>query len=210
MFERFINKRWLVTSVHKEVDVDIVREVLTHLNSQQLLREILFQLQQERAITFEQLVQAYHGTGAEKLIPLCIFAQEIPAVAALCKYLKENEDLSLTEIGRLLGKSTADIWGCYQRAVKIQRKPFSTAEPRQLKPALSTPYLARKKTPSCHFYSVPLSIFQNQSLGAMGSIVLYLHQTYRLKNKAIAQLLHRHPNAIAVLLQKARRKSGAT
>ena len=51
-------------------------------------------------------------------IPLDVFKQGIGAAESLTKYIKENKELRLNEISKLINRDQRNIWTLYSRAVK--------------------------------------------------------------------------------------------
>ncbi len=141
-------------------------------------------LRKKENLQLEEVVHLFEESRPEVLIPLNIFCRGIPPGEALCKYLKDKENLSYKEIGELLGKSVNTIWATYQHACK--RKIVSRSENK---------------------YFLPISLFQNRSLSLMETIVLHLNQIYHLKNKEIASLLHTSHSSVAVLMKRAKDKN---
>lgn len=168
---------------------------LTALDSRQLLRPLLKQLCQQQNLQLEELVRLFQETKGELNIPLSVFSTSLPAAEALCQYLIEEKKLSYPEIARLLHRNRKNIWATGQRAKK--RKKIKKTK---------KPSLVWKKDEPAEKYFLPISLFQNSSFSLLESVVLYLHRTFDLTNPAIAKLLHKSPNSIAVIYKRAREK----
>ncbi len=58
-------------------------------------------------------------TEHEHMIPLTIFKEsELSPFETIVKYLKEKENLTYREIGKLLNRDERNIWTVYSRARK--------------------------------------------------------------------------------------------
>ncbi|MBI2668585.1 sigma-70 region 4 domain-containing protein [Candidatus Woesearchaeota archaeon] len=166
------------------------------LHSETVLRDILKQFYREQHLELDQLIHVFQEVREEQLIPLSIFAENLPPAEALCKYLREKEKLSYKEIAEGLGRSQKSIWASYQRAKQQTKKKKSKFSLKPLKPLKQD-----------QFY-LPLSLFRNRSLSLLENAVWYLREVHRLKNKEIARLLHTSPNSVAVLVKRGREKNG--
>lgn len=158
--------------------------LLTSLGSKQLLTILLQKLHTEQNLQLDQLITLFQETKHEISVPLSIFSSRLQPAEALCKYLKENEKLSYAEISSLINRNRKSIWATYRRANE------------KMKPA----FLNNKE------FLIPISVFNNRHYSLLESVVLYLHQVYKLSNKQIAKLLKKSPNSMAVLTKRARDK----
>ncbi len=156
------------------------------LNSPQLLKQLLQQLQKNNGLQLPELIQIFQEAKQEQLIPLSIFSSRLYPAEALCKYLHEQEHFSYHEIAVMLKRNERSVWASCQRARKKLRSAFIVKDEN---------------------YLLPLSLFQNPFLTLLESVVLYLHTAYNLTNPQIATLLHKSPNSIAVLSKRAREKN---
>lgn len=163
--------------------------VLTTIDSQKLLKQLLRQLHQQQNLQLDEVIHLFQEVNQEINIPLSVFSGKLYPAEALCKYLKEKENLSYSEMGKLLHRDNKNIWATYQRAKKKMKKPKRS-------------FLKKEEK-----YFLPLSLFANLSLSLLENLVLYLHQTYSLTNPQIAKLLHKSPPSMAVLYKRAREKS---
>ena len=165
---------------------EVVEALFASLNSPQLLKQLLQQLQKNNNLQLPELIQLFQEAKQEQLIPLSIFSSTLYPAEALCKYLHEQEHLSYHEIAVVLKRNERSVWASCQRARKKLRSAFIVNDEN---------------------YLLPLSLFQNPFLTLLESVVLYLHTTYNLTNPQIAKLLHKSPNSMAVLLKRAREKN---
>ncbi len=155
------------------------------VKEKELLKHLLSRLQQQQALSFEELSSMYTTTQTEPTIPLSIFSQNLHPAEALCKFLKEEVHLTNQQAGTFLGRNGKTVWGTYQRAVRKRKQPFArVAEP----------------------YVLPLSLFANSKYSILENITHYLSSTYHLPVSTIAAVLSTTPQSVRVLLHRAQRK----
>jgi hypothetical protein len=116
-------------------------------------------------------------------VPVAIFAGKLSPAEALAKYLKENQELNYAEISALIGRDERGVWANYKRAVKKMPWPFEIIES----------------------VSVPVFIF-NSDKSILESVVVYLKDSKKMKNKKIAQLLNKNPANIWTVHNRAKKK----
>jgi hypothetical protein len=104
-------------------------------------------------------------------VPLPIFSKNLSPGEALVKFLKENKNLRLSEIAKLLNKKENAVWLNYHRASKKLKARFDN-------------YSAEK-------ISIPIHIFKIEKLSYLESIVFYLRQELRLPNNEISRTLNK-------------------
>ena len=174
--------------MQKEEELGFFKELFSSFNSQQLLKQLLLQLHSDQDFQLNQLIDIFNQVKQEYTIPLSIFSHDLHPTEALCKFLKEEKNLSYPEIAKLLNRNQKSVWATYQRASKKMRKQFS--------------YKSLKN----EHYHLPLSIFNDRSYSLLEKSISYLSKTYQLSNREIANLLNKSPNSIAVLAKRAREK----
>lgn len=167
---------------------ELVKVLLHSVNSQQLLRQLMVQLQQDHNLQLDELIQLFEEVKQEPLIPFSIFSHQLAPAEALCIYLKEVEQWSLQEIAHALGRDKGSVWATCQRAKKRKHTPFLKSRNRD------------------NNYVVPLSIFHDRSRSILENSIQHVHQVYHLSNPQIAKFLHKSPNSIAVIHKRAREK----
>ncbi len=122
----------------------------------------------------------------EILVPVSIFKHEnLSALEAICKYMKEELDLNFSKIALLLKRDARTIWTTYRNAT-IKRKRKLHAE--------STALL------------IPLSVIADRRLSVLGSIVRYLKDKFNLRYSEIAVLLSRNERNIWAIYNKSKKK----
>ena len=118
-------------------------------------------------------------------IPVAIFAGKLSPAEALAKFLKENHDLSHHEISGFIGRDERSIWANYKRAVKKMPWPF------EINGSIT----------------VPVSIF-NSDKSILESLVSYLKDVKKMRNRKIAQLLNKNPANVWTAHSRAKKKTG--
>lgn len=154
---------------------------------QETITAIVQYLKQEKGLTLQQLLQAYQETIPEQLIPIQIFSFSLSPAESLTKYLKENRGLRLRDIGKLLHRDERTAWINYRGAQRKHSTPFSLDQ---------SPLL------------IPISVLADRSLSILEHVVFYLHSTFSLSTKDIANILHKHPAVIHTCLSRAKTKRG--
>ncbi len=172
--------------MREELKEEIIAEVLASLNSRDFLKRLLQNLHQDQNLQLEDLLQLYREVQKEISIPLSIFSSQLNPLEALYSYLQKKHSLSNKEISQLLQRNEKSVWATLNRAKKHPLK-----------------YSNQEK------YFLPISIFKNNRLTVLESVVDHLYQLYHLKNPQIAHLLGKSPNSIAVLHKRSREKNGS-
>jgi len=116
-------------------------------------------------------------------IPVSIFSGKLSPAEALTKYLKENHGLNYAEISGIIGRDQRGIWANYKRAVKKMPWPFEILDS----------------------ITVPASIFTPEK-SILESLIVYLKDVKKMRNKNIAKLLNKNPANIWTLNNRAKKK----
>ncbi|MFH1063698.1 MAG: hypothetical protein V1729_01310 [Candidatus Woesearchaeota archaeon] len=155
--------------------------------SRELLRSIIRFMRLNQQLALNELVSLYTENSPQDAIPVSIFARSLSPSESLCKYLKENCNLSFHEIAVLLNRDDRSIWTSYSRASKKSTDPITASKDDVL---------------------VPISIFSDRACSILEHVVDYLKTNYSLSNSRIAELTKKHPSAIATVAKRAERKQG--
>ena len=124
------------------------------------------------------------GSSNEIFVPVLIFAGKLSPSEALAKYLKENCGIGFVDIAKIIQRDQRAIWANYRRAVKKMPWPFDIKESAE----------------------VPVSVFTAEK-SILESLVSYLKEEKKLRNKKIAQLLNKSPANIWTVYNRAKKKS---
>lgn len=141
----------------------------------------------------ERLKHKYNYSGDEILslwnnensilIPVAIFSGKLSPAEALAKFLRENHDFEYHKIAELIGRNERSIWANYKRAIKKMPWPLEIKES----------------------IVVPVSIF-NSEKSILESLVSYLKDVHKMRNRKIAQLLNKNQANIWTFNNRAKKK----
>jgi len=118
-------------------------------------------------------------------VPVEIFGTELSPAEALVKYLKDYEQLTYSEIGKILNRDQRGIWGAYDRATKKQTSSFQV-HPSEL--------------------LIPIEIFQDRDYPILEKLVVYLKDEQKIPVKQICEMLDKSKSTIWTVYKRARRK----
>ena len=119
-------------------------------------------------------------------VPISVFNnKELSSLETICKYLKENSNLSYHEIAVLLNRNDRTIWTTYNNAKKKLASAFVVTQ---------------------SDYFIPLSIFKERKLAVLESIAVYLKDQQGLSFHQIAVLLNRNDRTIWTVYNRGKKK----
>ena len=147
-----------------------------------IFSQISERLKQKYNYSDEEIFRLWNNEN-NLLIPAGIFAGKLSPAEALAKFLKENNELSYSEISELIGRDERGIWANYKRAIKKMPWPF------EINGSIS----------------VPVSIF-NSDKSILEALISYLKDVKKMRNKKIAQLLNKNPANIWTVHNRAKKK----
>jgi len=160
-----------------------LKELAKSLSGEEILEVLGEKLLEVLDIKEDRLEEDKEKSGE---IPISIFKEEVSPAEALCKYLKENKNLKLNEIAKLIGRDQRTIWtNCNNASKKMKGKII--VEKRGI--------------------SIPLDIFKNRKLSILESTVIYLKEQ-GFKNSEVADMLGKDPKNIWTLYSRAKKKLG--
>ncbi|MFC1754162.1 hypothetical protein ACFL96_12370 [Thermoproteota archaeon] len=138
----------------------------------------------------EELLGIYQGeeTDDKRFVPVSIFATKLSPSESLCKYLKENLELSYKEISKLLNRDERSIWTSHNRAKDKMPESF-----------------AGDQTKKSLF--IPIEIFSNREMSILENLVLYLREHTDETNYGIAKILNKTPSMIYTIYNRAKAKT---
>jgi hypothetical protein len=116
-------------------------------------------------------------------IPITIFSGNLSPAEAIAKFLKENHNLSYSEISALIDRDERGVWANYKRAAKKMPWAF------QLTKSIT----------------VPVSIF-NSKKSILESLIFYLKDVKKMRNKNIAELLNKNTANVWTVYNRALKK----
>ncbi len=118
-------------------------------------------------------------------VPVSVFKQEMSPAESLCKYLKENRGLRLSEIARVLSRDQRTIWINYNNSLKKKREMIEIKEERE--------------------EIIPIQVFSDRRFSILESLIYYLREK-GLKNREVARTLNKDPRNVWSLYSRAVKK----
>ena len=115
-------------------------------------------------------------------VPLDIFQDGLSGLEAITKYLKEQHNLRLCEIAKLLSRDDRTIWGAYADAQKKMPGSF---------------------TQSTSSIVIPLTVFAERRLSILESSAMHLKEHYHLRLCQIAAMLNKDQRTIWTVCHRA-------
>ena len=152
---------------------DAAQAIIKELRMQYRIRreEILNSIEEERTLN----------------IPVSIFSTELGGLEALCKYLKENMNMTYHEAALLVKRNERTVWTAYQKASEKRPEGFAIDE---------------------DVITLPISAFSNDKLTVMESLVAYLKEK-GIKYSEIGRMLNRDQRNIWTIYSHGmKKKSG--
>jgi len=117
--------------------------------------------------------------GEEMTVPVSIFKnKDVGPAATLVKYMKENRNMRLSKIARMLNRDDRTIWHEYRLSSGIRG-------------------LEEKEGPN-----IPIEIFKERKFSILESLIFYLRENGR-SNIEIANMLGRDPRNIYTIYSRA-------
>lgn len=154
----------------------------------QILKLALNDIKEKYKISSGEILSLIEERSVSKdiLIPVSIFETEnLSALEAICKYLKEELELSYAKIALLLNRNSRTIWTTYNNATKKLKEKLHAKESR---------------------FFIPVSTFTDRKFSVLESIVCYLKDNFNLRYSQIAALLNRNERNIWAVYNKAVKK----
>lgn len=139
------------------------------------LKELARQLR-SRGYSQERLLQLIAG---DESVPATVFATDVSPLQALVTYLKDHQQLSMSNIASKIGRSYRATWGSYNK------------EGMNIKETI---------------YYIPINVF-NKNLSILEAAVSYLKDHYHLKYSDIARLLGKDDRTIWTTYKRAKKKN---
>lgn len=122
----------------------------------------------------------------EIVIPISLFEYEqLSALEIICKYLKEELDLTYSKIGVLLNRDSRTIWATYNNASEKLKEKLHAKETR---------------------FFIPISVLKNRRFSVLESIICYLKEKFGLRYNEISKLLNRDERNIWAIHNRALKK----
>ena len=165
--------------------IKIALVLLIRRKKKRLVEQFENEIKSKYGISFEDVVKVVRKeTAAEKtFVPASVFNNDIGPAEALVKYMKENLNLKLRDIAKLLKRDERTIWTTYRNSKKKMAEKI----------------IAEDKL------FMPIAIFSNRSLSISEAAVIYMRNT-GIKNSEIARIFGKDPRNIHTIYNRASRK----
>mgnify|MGYP001608488614 CR=1 FL=1 len=122
----------------------------------------------------------------EFLIPIAIFEiKKLSALEAICKYLKEELEITYSKIALMLNRDSRTIWTTYNNASKKIKEKLLVKESK---------------------FFIPVSVIKNRKFSVLESVVCYLKDNFNLRYSEIAFLISRDERNIWTVYHRALKK----
>ncbi len=121
-------------------------------------------------------------------VPAEIFSQRLSPLEALVSFLRNNMELRLSEIARMLFRDQRTVWATFNKAAAKQKRLFIPA---------------RSKAP------IPLEIFSSRKLSVLEGAALYLSKERGMRLVDVSRLLKKDTSTVWTALSRARKKIDA-
>jgi hypothetical protein len=136
----------------------------------------------------ETLLASYKGRSdtSQPKIPLSLFSnRSLGVLEVLVKFLKENQNLTYSDIAQLLNRNDRTIWTTYKKAQKKHSQPFDAAGEKTV---------------------VPCTVFLDRSLGPLQALTLYTRDEMKFSFNEISQMLNRDYRTVWLSYQNGKRR----
>lgn len=154
----------------------------------QILKLVIEDLKESYNISSNEILSLIEQKPVYKeiLIPVSIFEVEnLSALEAICKYLKEEIELNYSKIALLLNRNNRTIWTTYNNAIRKRKEKLPIKESKFL---------------------IPVSVISSRKFSVLEAIVSYLKDNFNLRYSQIAILLNRDGRNIWAVYNKAMKK----
>lgn len=121
----------------------------------------------------------------EILIPVSIFEHKLSSLEVICKYLKEELNLSNSKIASFLNRDVRNIWTAYNNALKKRKERLVVKESK---------------------FFIPVSVLSDRHFSVLESICKYLKDKFGLRYREIAVLLNRNERNIWAVYNRSKKK----
>ena len=178
------------SDLYKDRNLDILKLVAKELKEKYNLSysEILaaYELKEKYNLSYEEILGLKKEESKEIEIPISVFSnEELSTLEIICKYLKENRNLSYHDIAVLIKRDDRTIWTTYQNSLRKFSKPL-VIEKSEL--------------------FVPVSIFAYRTFSSFEALVVFLKEVSKLRYNEIAKLLRKDQRNVWAVYNRAIKK----
>lgn len=137
----------------------------------------------------------------EILAPVSIFRNRLSTLEILAKFLKENKNLTFSEIARLLNRDERTVWHAYRRS--LRKKIILNIPKDYIFSKLHNEENIREEADSI---TIPISLFAARDYSPLETLVAYLKDSHQLKFNHIAALLDCSPKTVWTVYNRKQKK----
>ena len=179
-------KKFQRNTAKKSSDADL--KSIKGDKSFQILKLALDDLKEKYKLAHNEILSLIEEKPISKeiMIPVSVFeVKGLSALEAICKYLKEEMDLSYSKIALLLNRDSRTIWTTYKNSVIKKKEKLSVKESR---------------------FRIPVSALANRKFSILESVACYLRDESKLRYSEIGFLLNRDERNIWTACNRAMKK----
>lgn len=122
--------------------------------------------------------------------PVALFAVDsLSGLEIVVKFLHEEKDVSITDIGTMLNRSPKTVWATYSVAKKKCPARFDV--------------VSLKKDSDIE---IPFEVLADRKLSILESIVFYLNSVREIAPNRIAEILHRNVSTVWTVFNRSKKK----
>ncbi len=175
MIKNSIEKKSKIKNIKEDKSFQILKLAVNDLKEKyKLSPNVILSLVEEKPIS------------KELLIPVSIFEiKNLSALEVICKYLKEELELTYTKIALMLNRNSRTIWTTYNNAIRKRKEKLLVKDSK---------------------FFIPISIFKNRKFSVLEAIVSYLKDNFNLRYSEISVLLNRNERNMWTVYNKAMKK----
>lgn len=174
-------------------DIDNIISKLKFLSKDDKIKVISYFINEVKRLhnlSEEEIKDIFYKIPAKQkeiIVPVGIFANDVlGSLEAIVKFLKEEEKLKFSKMGKMLNRSNKTIWATYHNSIKKMPSPFGL---------ISRDIL------------IPVSIFANRSFSTLESLVGFLKDNDN-SNHEVALMLRLDDRTIWTVYDRVKKKRG--
>ncbi len=138
----------------------------------------------EKEAFIASILEAVTKTKKEGL-PISIFRSTLSGLEAVVVYLKDNKEVKLSEIARLLNRNKSTIYSTYRKAEKKQIRPLDDSDVSVI---------------------IPYNVFADRKFSLLESLVSYLKEQQGIPFIKIASLLNKSYSTVMTVYRRHKEK----
>jgi len=149
------------------------------------LKSIVYKLKDQYNVDLKEVLNLIKETTIE--LPTSIFSKELGALETVCRYLKDELNLTFSDISILINRDERTVWSSYKNSLQKRKEKL--------------------RIEKSEFY-IPISILKDRNLSTLETIVGYLKEEFKLSHHEIALLLKRDDRTVWTVYSRFKKKRG--